>query len=65
MLLGKTVHYVNGLTRVHFAAIIVFVHSPEMVNLVTFDTNGNPIPRTSVPYSEEDKPFTWHWPEKI
>lgn len=38
------------------AAIICYVHSDSMVNLVTFDANGNPVPATSVPLVQDMEP---------
>jgi hypothetical protein len=32
-----------------FAALVTYVHSDTMVNLITFDDQGQPHPRTSVP----------------
>lgn len=36
-----------------YAALVTYVHGDRMVNLVTFDHNGNPSPQTSVPLVQE------------
>lgn len=66
---GRTVHYVS-MEGVHLMAHVVKVWSKEsgLVNLhVHIDESeytGNPLfPVTSINYSEEPKPNTWHWCE--
>jgi len=49
------------------AAIIAFVWSPVLINIVVFDTNGKPYSKTSVPLFDletaPDRPFGFaEWP---
>jgi hypothetical protein len=74
--LGRIVHYVmeSGAVR---PAIVVATFGDQAVNLRVFtdgsndagslpDRGGEPVPETlwesSVPYSDEAMPKTWHWP---
>jgi hypothetical protein len=51
---GRHVHYIpaagdGGLRAGEpHAAIVTFAHSDRVVNLTVFDTNGVPVPKTSV-----------------
>lgn len=36
------------------AALVTYVHSDTMVNVVVFDSNGNPHPRTSVRLQQDE-----------
>lgn len=38
------------------AAMVTYVHSPRLVNLIVFDPNGNPVPRTSITMRQEEDP---------
>lgn len=64
---GRMVHYVNGDHR-HCAAVVTQVWGDNgTVNLHVFkDGSFRDIPETptSVLFSEEPKPNTWHWIEK-
>lgn len=40
------------------AALVTWVWGDHMVNLVVFDSNGNPMGRTSVPVVQEGSPYT-------
>lgn len=46
-----------------YAAIITYVHTDMVVNLVIFDANGNPMPRASVPLSSSvsHTHYVWSW----
>ena len=64
--------FVEGQEYRHLPAIIVRVWDKERgyVNLQVFTDgsndgyNGNVVWKTSIEYSEEPKPNTWHWPER-
>jgi hypothetical protein len=71
---GRIVHYVAygtpggefpaGVCR---AAIVTEVgpdSNPELVGLCVLNPTGQFFNR-NVPYSEQSKPGTWHWPEKV
>jgi hypothetical protein len=67
---GRIVHFVTEHGR-HLAAIVVKVWSKEhgTVNLTVFndyahDMEGNTMQQTSVNYSEDFQPNSWHWIEK-
>lgn len=68
--IGRIVHFVTRDGKIR-PMIIVQVWSPETVNGVVFydGTNDgyNPAPQweTSVPYSENETAFSWHWPPKV
>lgn len=36
------------------AALVTYVHSDTMVNVVVFDSNGNPHPKTSIRLQQDD-----------
>lgn len=73
---GRIVHFVmkNGDAR---PAIVVAHFGGDRANLRVFTDGSNdarnldesPVPetlwRTSVPFSEEPKPDTWHWPPRV
>lgn len=65
--IGRIVHYV-GEDGVHSVALIVGVYE-RSVNLHVFyddSLSDNPhIRQTNAEYSEESKPGTWHWPERV
>lgn len=68
---GRIVHYHGGNNTPNeptLAAIVTHVHSPSMVNLAVFDSNGNTYGRTSVQFLAED-PGTgamWaEWPPRV
>ena len=54
----------------HYAAVITQVWTDECVNLYVFP-KGSPLDqrdrevRTSVVFSSEGKPYSWHWPELV
>lgn len=70
---GRTVHYVAygtpdgeypaGVCR---AAVITQVLNAEtgVVGLCVMNPTGLFF-NTAIPYSEENKPGTWHWPERV
>ena len=77
--IGRIVHYAcqrNGVL-VDRPAIIVHVWNPDefdgsvQLQVFNYDDGGrandglpNVTWETSVPYSEERRPHTWHWPER-
>ena len=79
--IGRIVHYVRGSVpdvpdagmiapSDHSAAIITQVWSETCVNLVVFP-KGSPLDsshagvKTSVVFSNEGTPYSWHWPEQV
>ncbi len=67
--IGRVVHFVDQASLVHLAAHIVKVWSQTTVNLFVLPNGsevvGNGYVATSISFSEEPKPYTWHWPEKV
>lgn len=73
--LGRIVHYVPGvqdtLTETRPAITVrVWDESAGTSNLQVFTDGGNDTGtnvewRTSVVFSEEPKPGTWHWPPRV
>ena len=64
---GRIVHFVDAYSR-HRAAIIVDLHYHDMAVDLTYYHIGNTIGWKHQPdvfYSEEHKPQTWHWPERV
>lgn len=65
---GRMVHFVTE-DNVHLPAIVVKVWNESgVINLTAFIdhatyTGDNTFSQTSVPYSEEPAPHTWHWIE--
>jgi len=64
--IGRVVWYNDDrLSTQLCAALVVFVHSEDCVNLVAFDANGNSHSRTSVHFDHESsgnpKPFSCGW----
>ena len=64
---GRIVHVQGGRGECQ-AAIVAYVHGPEMINVGLFTDQGIATPRTSVrqderPAGERDV-GTWHWPER-
>jgi hypothetical protein len=41
-----------------WAAIVTYVHSDIMVNLATWNADGHPQPKTSVPIVQDGSPYT-------
>lgn len=70
---GRIVHHVDS-DHVHRAAVVVHVWNKAtgMVNVQVFNNGLYDIAhtvdgmflRTSVAYSEQPVPYTWHWIEK-
>lgn len=69
---GRIVHFVpqpgspaahNGASVV--PAIIVRVWSDDMVNLKVFADGPEDVWAGSVTYNEENKEYSWHWPERV
>lgn len=58
---GRIVHFNNNGTKE--AALIVFVHNDELVNLVTWNAGGTQTTRTSMRLGGE--PGQWSWPERV
>lgn len=67
---GDTVHYTGGPYEPHRAAMVIGVVDADAgtVHLAVFRDGtafgAGPIQVTSVPYSEDPQPHTWHWIEK-
>lgn len=68
--IGRNIHYVTS-EGVHLAALVTKVWNKEagMINLTAFIDNsehtGDPVMMvTSVEYSEDPQPDTWHWIER-
>lgn len=64
---GSIVHFVTGNQNdPHHAALIVFAHSDQVVNLVAWNTGGAPCPYNSVNLDPKRQArYSWHWPEKV
>lgn len=55
--IGRVVHFYQSATFPEpRAAIVTYVHSDNMVNLATFNANGECVPATSVPLVQEGEP---------
>lgn len=72
--IGRVVHFVvpdGPCAGQHRPAFIVQIWSGGYLNLQVFFDGSNDGPihgqpwQTSVEYSEEPKPRTWHWPEYV
>lgn len=67
---SDTVHYAGGPYEPCRAALVIGIADAEKgtVHLSVFRDGAaygaGPIQATSVPYSEDPQPHTWHWPEK-
>lgn len=66
--LGRVVHYVNE-NGVELAALVVKVWNEQVINLVYFpngsEVGGVPMTKTSVSFSLEKTPHSFHWPEYV
>ncbi len=73
--IGRIVHFVQEDLK-HRPALIVEVWNPTCVNLQVFLDGTNDAQlgtaslglarwETSVAFSEDPRPLTWHWPEKV
>ncbi len=63
---GRIVHYVDGKTGLHLAAIVTAVFN-TYVNLAVFPrwVSEGLQQKTSVFYSDDHSPNTWHWIEGL
>lgn len=52
---------INEVPAQPFVAHVTYVHSHRMVNLITFDYNGNMHPASSVPLVQEDDAIDPSW----
>lgn len=53
--IGRVVWYYHGQAAQSqpYAALVTYVHSPALVNLVAFNANGEPLSCTSVPLHQD------------
>ena len=53
--IGRVIWYYHGHSAQSqpYAALVTYVHSPSLVNVVAFNANGEPLPCTSVPLIQD------------